>query len=255
MVDPHDDSRDGAWIDAFPAEGLKIDRTAESGSVPAVEALWDKTGLKKTFCDIAKADNQPLCYERALPAMTACRLCAPESKPGVRDRRLDTVRPPSCQDLKPRHMYEAMDMFQTHAAEVEKTVFFHTADLFDLEADPVFHDTATATFTTDYEDDPDDTDVSPRQFGHSKEGAWSTRAAAAPAVTREGIPVRGQALPGNTTDVNTVEQVRADLRGWNPGSAMFAADSGMNSQDNRTGLSRACGKYISACRMACVAEI
>jgi transposase len=58
------------------------------------------------------------------------------------------------------------------------------------------------------------------------------------AVTREGIPVRSWVLPGNTTDVNTVEQVRADLRGWNLGRAMFVADSGMNSQDNRTELSR-----------------
>ncbi len=255
VVDPHDDSRDGAKIDAFLAEGLKIDQTAELGLVLAVEALWDKIGLKKTFCDIAKADNQPLCYERALLAMTANRLCTPESKLGVWDRWLDTVWLPSCQDLKLRHMYEAMDMFQTHAAEVEKTVFFHTANLFDLEVDLVFYDTTTASFTTDYEDDPDDTDVSLRQFGHSKEGTWSTQVVVALAVTREGIPVRSWVLPGNTTDVNTVEQVRADLRGWNLGRAMFVADSGMNSQDNRTELSRACGKYILACRMACVAEI
>jgi len=83
------------------------------------------------------------------------------------------------------------------------------------------------------------------QFGHSKEGTLSTQVVVALAVTREGIPVRSQVLPGNTTDVNTVEQVRADLRGWNLGRAMFVADSGMNSQDNHTELSRACGKYIS----------
>jgi transposase len=62
-------------------------------------------------------------------------------------------------------------------------------------------------------------------------------------------------LPGNTTDVNTVEQVRSGLRGWNLGRAMFVADSGMNSQDNRSGLSKACGKYLLVCRMANVAEI
>lgn len=255
VIDPHDDKQDGAKINAFLAEGLKIDQTAELGSVLAVEALWDKIGLRETFCDIAKADKLPLCYERALLAMTANRLCTPESKLGVWDRWLDTVWLPSCQDLKLRHMYEAMDMFQAHAAEVEKTVFFHTANLFNLEVDLIFYDTTTASFTTDYEDDPDDTDVSLRQFGHSKEGTWSTQVVVALAVTREGIPVRSWVLPGNTTDVKTVKQVRADLRGWNLGRAMFVADSGMNSQDNRTELSRACGKYILACRMANVAEI
>jgi transposase len=62
-------------------------------------------------------------------------------------------------------------------------------------------------------------------------------------------------LPGNTSDVTTIEQVRADLRGWNLGRAMFVADPGMNSEENRSELARACGKYLLACRMANVAEI
>jgi len=36
---------------------------------------------------------------------------------------------------------------------------------------------------------------------------------------------------------------------------MFVADSGMNSEENRSELARACGKYLLACRMANVAEI
>ena len=255
VVDTHNDNEDAAKIDAYLAEGLKIDRTVELGLILAIEALWDKIGLRKTFCDIARANKLPLGYERALLAMTANRLCSPESKLGVWDRWLDTVYLPSCQGLKLRYMYEAMDMLYSHAAEVEETVFFHVANLFNLEVDLIFYDTTTASFTTDYEDDPDDTDASLRQFGHSKEGTWSTQVVVALAVTREGIPVRSWVLPGNTTDVNTVEKVRSDLRGWNLGRAMFVADSGMNSQDNRTELSRACGKYMLACRMANVAEI
>jgi len=152
-------------------------------------------------------------------------------------------------------MYEAMDMLHAHCTEVKETVFFHVANPFNLQVDLIFYDTTTASFTTDYEDDEDDTGVSLRQFGHSKEGTWSTQVVLALAVTREGIPVRSWVLPGNTTDVNTIEQVRSDLRGWNLGRAMFVADSGMNSQDNRTELSRACGKYMLACRMANAAEI
>jgi transposase len=256
VVDPHNnDKPEAKAIDGYLADGLKIEKTVTLGTVLAIEALWDKIGLRKTFSDIARANKLPEGYERALLAMTANRLCNPESKLGIWDRWLDTVYLPSCQDLKLRHMYEAMDMLYAHAAEVERTVFFHTANLFNLEVDLIFYDTTTASFATDYEDDPDDTDVSLRQFGHSKEGTWSTQVVVALAVTREGIPVRSWVLPGNTTDVNTVEKVRADLRGWNLGRAMFVADSGMNSQDNRSELARACGKYLLACRMANVAEI
>ena len=55
--------------------------------------------------------------------------------------------------------------------------------------------------------------------------------------------------------MNTVEQVRKDLRGWNLGRALFVADAGMNSEDNRKELARACGKYLLACRMSSVSEI
>jgi len=256
VVDPYDDDQQEAKaVDGYLADGLKIEKTVTLGTVLTIEALWNRIGLRKTFGDIARANKLPEEYERALLAMTANRLCSPESKLGVWDRWLDTVYLPSCEKLKLHHMYEAMDMLYTHAAEVEETVFFHTANLFNLEVDLIFYDTTTASFTTDYEDDPDDADVSLRQFGHSKEGTWSTQVVVALAVTRDGIPVRSWVLPGNTTDVNTVEKVRADLRGWNLGRAMFVADSGMNSQDNRTELSRACGKYLLACRMANVAEI
>jgi transposase len=153
-------------------------------------------------------------------------------------------------------MYEAMDLLYEHAVEVEKTVFFHVANLFNLEVDLIFYDTTTASFAIDYEDDPSaNSDTTLRHFGHSKEGTWSPQVVVALAVTREGIPVRSWVLPGNTTDTSTVEKVRADLRGWNLGRALFVADSGMNSEDNRAELARACGKYLLACRMANVSEI
>ncbi|MCX5883074.1 MAG: transposase [Deltaproteobacteria bacterium] len=75
------------------------------------------------------------------------------------------------------------------------------------------------------------------------------------AVTREGLPVRCWVFPGNTTDVDTIERVRKDLRGLKLGRALFVADAGMNSEKNRKELGRACGKYLLASRMASVAEI
>jgi transposase len=257
VVDPLSDDQPRTTTSSSPLPGnLKIDRTVMLGTVLAIEALWEKIGLKKTLLDIAKANGAPVRYERALFAMTTNRLCAPESKLGVWDRWLDTVYLPSCNGLKLRHMYEAMDLLHEHAGEVEKTVFFHTANLFNLEVDLIFYDTTTASFSTDYEDDPErNPSTTLRSFGHSKEATWSPQVVVALAVTREGIPVRSWVLPGNTTDTNTVEKVRADLRGWNLGRAMFVADSGMNSEHNRAELARACGKYLLACRMAGVAEI
>lgn len=257
VVDPYSNERDQETgkTSALPG-GLKIDRTVMMGTVLAIEALWERVGLKKTFEDVARANRAPASYERALLAMVANRLCAPESKLGVWDRWLETVYLPSCDGLKLHHMYEAMDMLHVHGGEVEKAVFFEIANLFNLEVDLIFYDTTTASFAVDYEDDPGrNPNTMLRCFGHSKEGSWSPQVVVALAVTREGIPVRSWVLPGNTADVSTVDMVRSDLRGWKLGRALFVADSGLNSEDNRAELAKACGKYLLACRMGSVAEI
>ena len=257
VTDPYDESVASSENASFGlGENLTIRQTLALGCPMVIEALWERLGLKKTLEEVAKDAGAKIPYERALLAMVANRLCDPESKLGVWDRWLSTVYLPSCQDLKLRHMYEAMDLLHAHAEQVEKTVFFQTADLFNLEVDLIFYDTTTASFSVDGEDEADrHPNATLRKFGHGKEGFWAPQVVVALAVTREGIPVRSWVLPGNTADVSTVEMVRSDLRGWSLGRAMFVADSGMNCQDNRTELARACGKYLLACRMANVTEI
>ena len=258
ISDPFDDksSKDTANQTIWPPNDLRIEETVSLGTPMVIEALWDRLGLKKTLTDIVKAKGLRIPYERALLAMTANRLCDPESKLGVWDRWLSKVYMPSCEGLKLKHMYEAMDLLYDHAAEIEKAIFFQTANLFNLEVDLIFYDTTTASFHIDQEDDSyRRPNATLRKFGHSKEGTWAPQVVVALAVTRQGIPVRSWVLPGNTADTSTVKKIRADLRGWNLGRAMFVADSGMNSEDNRNELAKACGKYLLACRMANVAEI
>jgi len=75
------------------------------------------------------------------------------------------------------------------------------------------------------------------------------------AVTREGLPVRSWVFPGNTTDVETIQRVKADLKGWKLGRALFVGDAGLNSEENREELAKACGTYLLATRMGSVKEI
>lgn len=229
-------------------DDISIKRTLEFGTVNVIEALWERLGIGSTIRKVIRSRDIP--YDKALLAMVANRLCTPESKLGVWDRWLETVYLPGCKGLKLRHMYEAMDILYEHAERIEKQLFFRVANLFNLSVDMIFYDTTTASFAVDYEDEE-----GLRQYGHSKEGTWAPQVVVALAVTREGIPVRSWVFPGNTADVSTVATIKKDLRGWNLGRALFVADSGMNSETNRTELSKACGKYILATRMANVKEI
>jgi transposase len=64
------------------------------------------------------------------------------------------------------------------------------------------------------------------------------------AVTKEGIPVKCWTMPGNTSDMKTVERMKEDLRGWKLGRCISVMDRGMNSEENRLILQRAGGHYI-----------
>lgn len=255
VADPLDASETDSNSSGLPGN-LKIRQTLDFGCSYVAEALWERLGLKETLCNIQNASGTKAPYERAIFAMIANRLCDPESKLGVWDRWLSKVYMPSCDGLKLRQMVEAMDMLHTNIETVEETVFFNVANLLNLEVDLIFCDTTTASFHIDMEDDPyHHENATLRQYGHSKEGTWAPQVVVALAVTKEGIPVRSWVFPGNTADASTIDKIRSDLRGWNLGRAMFVADSGMNSEENRTELARACGKYLLACRMANVAEV
>jgi transposase len=241
--------------DALP-EDIKLIRTVGLGPVAVIEALWNRLGIGEILREKLRKKKRPLEYERALLAMTANRLCSPQSKLGVWDRWLSKVYLPSCEGMLLRQMYEAMDFLYAEAGEVEEAVFFRTADLLNLDVDLVFYDTTTASFSVDEEDEEsEELGTGLRQWGKPKEGGWAVQVVVALAVTREGLPVRCWVFPGKTTDVTTVEQIKADLRGWKLSRALFVADAGMNSKENRAELGRACGKYLLATRLASVAEI
>jgi len=255
LIDPLSNTDDDEIHSALGLpKDLKLIRSLTLGTVLVIETLWERLGIGKLFNDICKTQKLKVPYERALLAMVANRLCEPESKLGVWDRWLEKVYMPSCGSLKLENMYEAMDLFYEHASELEEHIFFKTANLFNLQVDLIFYDTTTASFSIDYEDE-DDTEVGFRKFGRAKEGGWGPQVVVALAVTREGLPVRSWVFPGNTSDVDTVEKVRSDLRGWDLNRTIFVADAGMNSEENREELSRACGKYLLATRMAKVNEI
>lgn len=235
---------------------LTILSSRELGTAYVIEALWERLGIGALIRRIAQESQCTVPYERAIFAMTANRLCEPQSKLGVWDRWLPKMYLPSCWALKLAQMYEAMDLLYAHSARIEEAVFFKAAELLSLEVDLVFYDTTTASFQIDLADDEaNGREGMLRNRGHSKDGTWSPQIVVALAVTREGVPIRSWVFPGDTTDVNTVEKVKADLRSWKIGRALFVADGGMDSEKNRKILSQACGRYLLAARAASVKEI
>ncbi len=226
------------------------------GGIYVLEQLWREL-------EIDKALGRASATERALFAMTANRALQPYSKLYCHEQWLkEEVFFPEGQELQLHQLYRAMDHLLVHQAELEKAVYFKTADLMKADVDLIFYDTTNVHFEVDEEDEvgskgPDGKVRGPlRKRGKAKNKRYDAPLVAVGlAVTREGLPVRSWVFPGNTTDVTTVERVKADLRGWKLGRCVFVGDAGMNSEENRRQLGLGGGKYILASKMRAGDEV
>jgi hypothetical protein len=231
------------------------------GDLYALEQLWAKLGLPKLLPELVRDDTRrKLPVERACFAMVANRCCAPMSKLYLFEQWLrEDVRIDGCEGLELHHLYRSMDFFEKHKEAFEKELFFRVADLFSVDVDLVFYDTTTLHCEVDEEDAGGAEDAvlhgsklagakeyeALRQRGKSKNKRSDVpQVVVGMAMTRDGLPIRSWVFRGDTVDVETVEQVKKDLRGWKLTRSIFVGDAGMVSKDNLKKLSAGGGKYI-----------
>lgn len=246
-----DDGSDLRILDAWPLGGAWV-----------VEQLWKELGMDSILRRAAgsKRKMQPLC--EAIFAMVANRILQPSSKLYCWEQWLrEEVFLPGAEKLELHHLYLGMDLLEQHKDNVEKSVYFATADLMHADVDLIFYDTTSLHFEVDEEDEAElgkrgRRYPAPRKRGHSKNGRGDApQIVVGLAVTRDGLPVRSWVFPGNTADVTTVERVKNELRGWKLGRCVFVGDAGMNSEENRRKLSLGGGKYILASKMRAGDEV
>lgn len=225
------------------------------GDLYVLETLWRRLGFDQVIQDVLDGRKFDFPVERTLFALVANRACAPSSKLYCYEQWLhEDVHIQGCESLQLHHLYRAMDFLEAHKEVIEESLYFRLADLLNLDVDLVFYDTTSLHVEVD---DPDsvarhgtvlagEKRYPPlRKRGQSKNGRNDApQLVIGLAVTRDGIPVRHWVFPGNTVDVTTVKQVKADLRGWRLNRCLFVGDAGMVSADNLKTLSRGGGRYL-----------
>jgi transposase len=235
-----------------PEEALKIQGATDGdtplrfiGSYPMggaylLRALWEQLGIPDALSQCMKDRSFTSPVEWAAFAMTANRALAPDSKRGVEEWVREDVALGNPESIELQHLYRAMDVLLEYREVIHKEVFFAVADLLNLEVDLIFFDTTSTYFEMDEEDE-----TGLRQYGHSKDHRPDLpQVVIGLAVTKEGIPVKCWTMPGNTSDMKTVETIKNDLIGWKLGRCIWVMDRGMSSEENRLILQKAGGHYI-----------
>jgi transposase len=241
--------------DAWPHGGLYV-----------LDALWERLGLREAVQGCVRAERSRAPLERALFAMVANRSLAPRSKLYCYEQWMrEEVYFPAATGIDLQHLYRAMDLLEKHHETIEREVFWRTCDLLQAQVDLIFYDTTTLHCEIEEEDEQPRRGnraaggrryPALRRFGYPKNGrADVPQVVVGLAVTREGLPVRCWIFPGNTVDVTTVEQVKADLRGWQLGRCVFVGDAGMVSAENLRHLAAGGGRYLLGTRLKAGDEV
>jgi transposase len=220
---------------------LQFVHSVSMGGAYLLRSLWEMLGMHTVLKDCLKERSFTSPVEWATFAMVANRALSPDSKRGVEEWVKDDVVLGNPEPIELQHLYRAMDVLLEYREIIHKEVYFAVADLLNLEVDLIFFDTTSTYFERDEEDHENGL----RRYGHSKDHREDLpQIVIGLAVTKEGIPVKCWTLPGNTSDMATVEQVKSDLMGWKLSRCVWVMDRGMNSEENRLVLQRAGGQYI-----------
>src|SRR5215831_4378453 len=247
---------------APPGEALEIEWARPLGVVHVARALWEELGTGAVLRGLEQPGPRRAPHELALFTMVANRLAEPLSKLACPDHWVpERVYLPEAEPLTLEPLSFALDFLDAHIDELEREIFFRTADLFRADVDLIFWDTTTVSFEIDTEDDAEATRrgkmLPPlRKRGDSKEGRNHTpQVVVGLALTRDGLPVRSWVFPGDTVDATTVAQVKEGLRGWRLGQAIFVGDAGLDSEANRQELAKGLGHSILAMPIGKLTEV
>jgi transposase len=219
---------------------VRFVRSRPAGGAHLLKGLWEHLRIGECLSVAAKEREFTTPVQEAIFAMVANRALDPSSKLAIEQWAADEVYLGHDHPFQVQHFYRAMDFLLEHADEIQKEVFWSTANLLNLTVDLIFFDTTNTYFQSE---DPGESEL--KAYGKAKDKRDDLPLVTIGlAVTREGIPVRCWVLPGNQNDAKSVEQVQKDLNSWKLGRVVWVMDRGMTGEDNRRILQKAGGQFI-----------
>jgi len=216
----------------------------EYGIILVLRRLWEEIGLDELFRKYLRQYKYRSDLAEAILILIISRLLSPGSEHHTATW-MNSVYASKWESLQLQHLYRALDFIYHHKTDLEKDLFFKTADLFNQELDLVMFDTTSIKYWGEGED------VNILQYGYSKEKRGDLKQLIIGILmTKDGLPCACEIFPGNTSDLKsflyTIEKLKEDYR---IGKLIWVADRGMVSTDNISKLNELKQEYILGVKM------
>ena len=233
------------------AKSVSIKDTFILGPLLVLERLFEKHGINRVLNSITNKHPKLEFDFRGLAfTLAAARFVRPGSKLKVFEHWQKRFYPEMVvQDIGLHQLYRTLDLLAAHKDEIEKELFWHDRDLFNMQVDVILYDLTTLRFESTR------TDLGElRQFGYSKERRSDcTQVVLGLLVTPEGIPIGFEVYPGNTFEGKTITDIVAKLRKkFSIRRFVFVGDRGLFSKKNLTALrgENKVGEFIVGMKLA-----
>lgn len=226
------------------AKSLEIEDTYVLGPLLTIQHIFKHFGIGKLLSAIAAQHPQlQFNFERIIFTMIVCRFLGPGSKLKIFEYWQDRLYPGLLAGKDElHHLYRALDLLSQHKEQIEKDLYWHDRDLFDMSVDVVLYDLTTLRFESTREDLGE-----MRRFGYSKEmRSDCTQVVLGLLVDTDGIPLGFEVYPGNTFEGSTLADIVKRMREkFKIRRFIFVADRGLFSAANLEHIRAQCGNEAS----------
>jgi transposase len=192
----------------------------EYGSVYVMEKLWHELKMDSILSGLLRDRQFEFDVQAAIRGMVINRAVNARSKLATYEWMDRDVYYSEREELELHHLYRALDFLISHKNAIENRIFSNLTDLFSMDVSVVFYDCSLVDMYGENSE----------LVQHSRKGRQQFLLTLV--MSRDGLPIGHEVLPGNMPDIKTVVDAMAKLKDrYSIGRCIFVGDRGMVSQE------------------------
>ena len=208
------------------------------GNIFVMEKLWNELQLDRTFENMLREHEYEFDVTSAIKAMVFNRAIDAKSKKSTYEWMDEDVYFPQGDNIDLHHFYRALDFLIEHKNALEASIYNKLVNLFNLDVSVVFYDCSLVDM---YGEDSN-------LVKYSRKG--KSQFLISLVLSRDGMPLSYEILPGNTPDINTVKEAMKKIKKrFSIGRCIFVGDRGMVSKEKLEQLKGLGYEYIVGVRL------